>query len=890
MTNRGFRRFLHLPRSPRRIRADVDDELRFDIEMRARDLAAQGLTPDAARRQAESEFGDLEETRRYCTALDMQREAELRRVNVIADALGDLAVAWRAMRRTPGFAAVVVATLALGIGANTAVFSVVRRVLIAPLPYRAPNQLLRFYTAPAPDGDDDKLSAVELSALAASSRSLAGVTMFGNYGGVIYTDEHTAEPWQTVQVASNFFDVLGVRPLFGRQFQDDDLAPGAQPAIILSYPLWRRVFGDDANVIGRKIQINSVATTIIAVLPPSFVGPTFSAEALLPLNVPGVLRSAQFSRQRAWRSVGRLRAGVTPAALESELALLRGRIAAQYPEITNAGVIRPVPLHGAMVRGARPVLLLVMGGAALVLVITCVNIAGLFLSRAAARRRELGVRAALGAGRGRLIRQVVTETGLYGLAGGAAGVALAFAMKRAFVAVIGSILPQMGEIRIDVGVLVFAAAVSLACGLAFGFLPALAATRIDLRDALGDSGMRSASQGRSQVRGTRTLVSAQIALAIVLLVGAGLLLRTFVTLVSTNLGYAADSHVLTFRVNLPTARYRDADARAAFFHRYLDRVRALPGVQSAGYTSISPWNGPYGVDLRIEGRPVDANDIPRLEYETATDGYFASLGIPIRAGRGIQPGDRPGAVPVVVVSESVARRFWPNASPIGAQVLLGTGRSDSAVARTVIGVVGDVRPNVTEDIAPTVYVSEWQTMVYGGELMVRSAGSASAVIEPAKRALLELDPKLPLLFPRTLREVLTTSIARQQLAMALTGTFAVLALVLATLGVYSVMAYAVTARTREFGIRSALGAGRKSILVLVLRQGVATTILGVLCGLGAAALVSRYVSSLLAGVSAHDPLTFLVAPLLLVAVALIACILPARAATRVQPVEALRAE
>ena len=326
--------------------------------------------------------------------------------------------------------------------------------------------------------------------------------MFGNYGSVVYTDEHTAEPWRTVQIAPNFFDVLGVRPLFGRQFQDEDLAPGAQPAIILSYPLWRRVFGDDAKVVGRKIQSTASPSTMIGVLPPSFIGPTFRAEALLPLNVPGTMRSAGASRSRVWRSVGRLRTGVTPAALESELALLRGRIAAQYPEIKNAGVILPVPLHGAMVGGARPVLLLVMAGAALVLVITCVNIAGLFLSRAAARRRELGVRAALGAGRGRLIRQVVTETSLYGLAGGAAGVGLAFAMKRGFVAVAGSVLPQMGEIRIDLGVLLFAAAVSLACGLAFGFLPALAATRIDLRDALGDAGMRSASQGRSQVRGT----------------------------------------------------------------------------------------------------------------------------------------------------------------------------------------------------------------------------------------------------------------------------------------------------------------------------------------------------------------------------------------------------
>jgi putative ABC transport system permease protein len=891
---KGIRRFLRLPRSKTRIRAEVDEELRFDIEMRASDLERQGMPAGAAHARALAEFGDLEATRRYCEETDMESEAQFRRVRILSDLRADLAIAWRSMRRTPAFAFVVGTTLALGIGANTTVFSVVKRVLITPLPYRAPEQLYRLYTTPSSvDGDNDKLSAVEITALSEGARSLAGVTEFGMYGGMTFTDGHTAEPWGTVQVALNFLDVIGVRPALGRQFVAEDLGPTGPRVVIITHQLWQRAFGGDPEVVGRLIQLNSIDMRIVGVLPKSFVGPTFTADALLPLNFPAILRSSPRNvRSRAWRGIVRIRAGVSESAMNADLATVGQRVRAQYPEIRNGGVFLPMSLHGAMVGNAETVLLLVMGGALLVLVITCANIAGLFLSRGSARRRELGVRAALGAGRSRLVRQMLTESALYGLAGGAAGVALAVVMTRVFVGVAGSTLPQLGEIRLDGVSLGFAATVAILCGIAVGVAPAVAATRVDLREALGDGGNRSASMGTSSVRGRRALVAAQLGVAVVLLVGAGLLMRTFTALTHTALGYAVDDRTLTFRVNLPSARYRDTAARASLVSALVDRVRRLPGVQAVGYTAVAPWNGGMmNVGFRVEGRQVDVNAVPNVQYATASDEYFAASDTPLRAGRAFTPADRVGSPFVVIISESVARRFWPGGSAIGARGRLGSGAPrDDGDPFEVVGIVADTRPNVMADVVPTVYVSERQWPGWGGEFVVRASGDASRLIPGVKSILHELDPQLPLIFPRTLREVLDQTIARQHLAMVLMLSFAGLAVVLAALGVYGVMAYSVIGRTREFGIRSALGAERRAIVALVLRQGATTTIVGIGGGLVAAALASRYVASLLVGVTAHDTLTFTLSALVLLFVAGMACVLPARRATRVEPVEALRAE
>ena len=892
---RRLARYLRLPRTASRIRADIDAELHFELEMRARDLEAQGLGAAAAHERARAEFGDLEATRRYCEELDMDSEAGMRHAHLVDDLRSDLAIAWRAMRRAPGFVAVVLTTLALAIGVNTTVFSVVRRVLIAPLPYPEPDQLYRLYVQPsAVDGDDDRLSLVELANFPSQSGSVAAVIVSGNYRISTYTDGRVAEPWRNAIVSLDFLDVLGVGPILGRNFTEVDVAIGAPPGVMIGYDTWQRTFGGDPLIIGRQVKLDNTEHIVVGVLPGEFIMPEPrwpKIDALRPVDVSRILSTARrTSRSRGWYALARLREGATRTALEAELPVLRGRVQADFPEIRNAGVVRAVPLHEAMVGNAGPALRLVMACALVVLVIACVNIAGLFLSRAASRRRELGLRVALGAGRARLVRQVLTESLVYGLVGGALGVGIAVASTRAFMSLAGTAIPQVGDIRIDAGVLGFAAAISMACGIAFGVVPALGATRLDFRAALGDVADRGASQGRAVARGTSTLVSAQIALAILLLVGAGLLVRTFVKLTRADVGYSADHRTLTFHANLP--RSRDAAGWPTRVDAFVERLRALPGVTAVGYTAATPWmGGMMDIRLRIQGRPPDASS-PLMQFSTGSTESFEALGIPVRSGRVFSPGDRVGTAPVLVISQSVARRYWPDADPIGARVQIVEGDvSDSAPWHEVVGVVGDVRASAGADPVGTVYgfSDQWIDFI-DLQFVMRTIGSAETLIPGVKDVLHDIAPTTPLLYPRTVRDVMRDAVARQRLAMVLVGSFAALALVLAALGIYSVMAYAVSARTREFGIRSALGAGRATILLLVLRRGVATTLAGVSAGLGLAAVLSTHASPLLVGVSAFDALTFVVAPTIAAAAAMVACLIPARAATRVQPIEALRVE
>lgn len=888
-------RFLRFPRSAARIRADIDDEITFDIDMRAGDLVRQGMDAREAQARAAREFGDLDTTRRYCEEIDMQIEADARRSSFLEDMRADVTIAVRGMRRTPLFAGVVLLTLALGIGANTAVFSVVRRVLITPLPFRAPEQLYRLYTTPAAtDGDNDKLALVELTELAAQSRSLIGLTLFGNYQGVTYSDDRMADSWQSVSVAPNFFDVLGVRPVLGRTFRTDDFAQGAPSVLIITYQVWQRVFGGDRGLVGHLVQLNAKPFTVVGVLPESFVGPTFNADMLLPLNVDAAMRSPRFARSRAWRSVARLKPGVSLEQWRVELAVLRQHIQTAHPEIKNAGVVLPTPLHEAIVGGAGPVLWLVMGGALIVLLATCVNIAGLFLSRAAARRRELGIRAALGAGRGRLIRQVLAETLLYGVIGGGIGILLGAALKAALLHLTGPMLPKLGDVRIDAGVLVFALMASVASGLLFGVMPAAAATRVDVRDALGDTGGRAASRGTATARASRLLVSAQVAFALVLVIGASLLVRTFKTLLDTDLGYQTTNHQATFFLNFG-AGYRDPASQNAFIESFTRRLHALPGVTEVGYTVTNPWNGSWiSPHFQIDGRSPTGDGPPSAVLSTSSAEYFKAVGMTVRMGRGFTGGDGPGGAPVAVISESMAKRYWPNSSPVGARIRLtdfyARSPGDTLLLREVVGVVGDVKEDAMSEASPTIYLPAEQVQVGGGSFVVRTTGEAATLLPLIKDAVHTLDTKVPMVAPRTLRDVLSNIVRRQNVAMTLTGLFALLALLLAGLGVYGIMSYNVLARTREFGIRAALGASRGSVLGLVLRDGLATTLLGLVAGLLLAAGLSRFAASLLVGVTARDPVSYVAALIILGLVALAACAVPARAATRVEPVEALRLE
>ncbi|MGH7720692.1 MAG: ADOP family duplicated permease [Gemmatimonadaceae bacterium] len=887
MSNPFRRRFFQLPwRSADRIQADVDEELRAELDERARELMESGCPEQEARRRALEDFGDFEATRRYCAELDRAGDAEERRAELLGELRQDVRFAWRGMRRTPGFALVVLITLALGIGATTAVFSVVRQVLIDRLPYAAPGQLVLLYGATDREpGARGMVSATEISDVAHQSTTLSAIAPFGNHAGYTYVSDREADMWAGTSVGPAFFRTLGAPALLGRTIDERDVEATAIPVVVLSYALWQRAFGGDSGVVGRKVRLNGVLHTVIGVMPPTFISPARAPEAWLPLDLSAVLRGPT-AAGRVFGAIGRMASDATVARARAELDAIARQRPETSPDPNVARSMNPVPIRDAMVGGARPVLLVVMGAAALVLLVACVNVAGLFLARAMTRRRELAVRAALGAGRGRLVRQLLTESAMLGLAGGAIGIALAFWVKDILVGVAGRLLQPIGDVRVDGGVLAFAVILSLASGLGFGLLPAVLAARTDLNAALAESS-RGAVGGQARTRTGRLLVAGQMALAVVLLIGAGLLGRTLVALERTDVGYSTAPQVLTFRINLGP-EYADAARQTSFFSELLARLRALPGVGAAGMIAISPWNGPYPARLVVEGRSEPTATAPPVAlHASASDGYFAAVGIPLRAGRAFTPSDREGSLPVALISESLARKYWPGATPIGARICVGP---DDAPWRQVVGVVGDVRASALSDAAATVYVPAWQDLWRGNELVVRTTGDGMTLVPAIRREVRDLDPTLPLVTPQTMDDVSRTLLASQRLPMLFTSAFAALALVLAALGVYGVTAYTVTTRTREFGIRTALGGRRGSILWLVMRHGLATAVAGTIVGLAIAAAASRSLAGLLFGVTPHDVATFVAAPLVLIAVSIAACLLPARRATLVNPVDVLHSD
>ncbi|HET7566241.1 MAG TPA: ABC transporter permease [Gemmatimonadaceae bacterium] len=883
------RRFFQLPwRSARRIRADVDEELAFELDMRTAELIQQGLSEADARRHAIAEFGDLDETRRVCVELDRGGERATRRAEWLAELRQDVRLAWRGMRRTPGFAIVVLITLALGLGANTAVFSVVRKVLLDQLPYHEPDRLVRLYGGTMDNPDPRNMVTAFEIAEAQRSPAFAKVGAFGNYGGTTYIGDQGAEIWTSVQVDQGFFHVLGVRALLGRTIDARDVGTDAVPVVVLSYALWQRTFGGDSSIVGRDIRLGSQAYTVVGVMPPTFVSPDRNPDIWTPLDLQRFLRDPVRSRQtRIFRAIGRMADGVTPTQLRTTLDVMASRERDQYPELKKVAALNAVSLRETLVGGVRPILLVVMGAAALVLVLACVNVAGLFLSRAAARRRELAVRAALGAGRARLVRQLLTEGAMLALAGGAMGVGLAFWAKHALVDIAARELPPVGEIRIDTGVLAFAVVISLLSALMFGLLPALTGTRLDLHGSLMESS-RGASGGRVSTRMGRALVVAQVALAVVLLIGAGLLGRTLVALENRGVGFDTGPNELTFGVNLFTPAYADAARRSTFIDNFTTALRALPGVRAVGMVMIAPWSSPNGTRFMIAGRPEPApGSENEARFDATSEDYFTALGIPIRRGRAFTPQDRDGAPLVAIVSESLAREYWPGESPIGQRIRLD---SRTGPWREVVGIVGDVREDPAQDVMPTIYVPMKQHPDGGGVFVIRTTGDPAALVPAIRRVLHGMDPALPLVWVQTLPDILKDKLGAQRLPTFFTTAFASLALVLAALGVYSVLAYSVTARQREFGIRTALGARRSSVLALVVRQGMTLAVIGTIIGLLIAAAASRVLTGLLVGVTAHDPVTFVAMPLVLLAVSVAACLIPARRATKVEPVEALRAE
>jgi putative ABC transport system permease protein len=792
----------------------------------------------------------------------------------------DLRYAIRTLTKSPGFTLAAVLTLALGIGANAALFSVINAVLLRPLPYRDPGRLVTLWESDARHGlDREPVSPPNYLDWRAQTRTLEDAAAY-RYWGFAVTGAGEPERVTGARVSASLFPLLGVRLAAGRAFTADEDRFGSGAVAVISDALWRRRFGSEPGAVGRSVTLNGGSFTIVGVLPPDAGLP--DADVWVPLAVEPFALT-----QRGARSltvVGRLRPGATLEQARAELHAIAGRTSAAFP--ASAGWdVAVVPLKDRLVAGVRPTLLLLWAAVGFVLLIACANLANLMVARAMAREQEMALRTALGAGRGRLVRQLLTESVLVALAGGAAGLLLAGLGVESLLRLSPS-LPRTSEVGVDGAVLVFTLALSIAAGLGFGLVPAWHAATTEPGRSLKEGGR--ATEGKRLSAFRSAAVASEVALALMLLFGAGLLVRSLTRLQAVDPGFQS-SHVLTMSVSLPGSRYGEESRKAQFFGQLLDRVARLPGVAAAGVVSHLPLAGRgLNADVRADHGPETSM---LADYVSATPGYFRAMGIPLLAGRQLGEGDGPQSPPVVVISDRLARRLWPGQDPVGRRVAVGASIGADTSPRVIVGVVGDVRASGLEsEPGAAVYApfaqNAWPTM----SVVVRSSADPVQLAAAVRRQVLAQDPDQPVYAVRTLDDVLGASLASRRVQMLLLGAFALAALALAAVGVYGVVAQTVRRRTHEIGVRVALGAQRRDVLRLVVGRGMRPVGIGVLAGGVAAAATGRLLRGLLYGVTPADPTTFVAAAIFLAVIALVACVLPARRAVRVDPVVALRSE
>ena len=806
--------------------------------------------------------------------------------------LQDVRYAVRTLLKSLGFAAVAVLALALGIGANTAIFSVVKAVLLSPLPYPEPERLVWVRESnPGADIPDEPASAPNYNDWRTQVRSFDGLAAYANTA-LTLTDGGGGEPERipAVSTSANFFQVVGVAPALGRGFLPEEETAGKNRVVVLSHGLWQRRFGASPQALGQTITLGGNAYTVVGVAPADFKSPVRGPKAP-EMWVPIAFNFNQNVRRSDYLNViGRLRAGATIGQAQAELAGVAARLEQEYPA-TNAGwTVTTQPLHERVVGNVRQALWVLMGVVGFLLLIACANVANLLLARAAARRQELAVRSALGAGRGRLVRQLLTESLLLGIAGGGLGLILAAWGVELLVALSPGNIPRLEEAGLDARVLAFTFGVSVLTGVVFGLLPALSASKTDLAESLKEGGSRGPTAGQGARRLRSSLVIAEIAITAVLLACAGLMIRSFNAIQSVDPGFRPE-RVLTFEFSLPSAKYKDEPQIAAFYEQLTARAAALPGVERAALVDSLPLGG--GADVLsfvIEGRPeLPPEKVQDAMFSTATPDYFDVLGIGHVRGERLTERHRDGVPDVGVINETMARKFWPDEDPIGKRVNLG----DPARAPwiTVIGVVKDARSSgLDKEPYAQMYLPALQFRQRTMTFVARTSADPATLVPALRRELGALDQDLPLYNVRTMEQVLAESVARRRFQMILIAAFAGVGLLLAAVGIYGVISYTVTQRSHEIGVRMALGARASDILKLVVGQGLGLTLAGVGLGLAGSFALTRVLSSLLYGVTATDPLTFACVSLAMLGVALLACLIPARRATKVDPMVALRYE
>ena len=867
-----------------------DDELRREIESHldaeAEDYVADGMSAEQAREAARRRFGNVTRT-----------EEEVRAIRTriwFADLRQDVRHAGRMLRKNRAFTAIAVLTLALGIGANTAIFSLVHAVAIRPLPFPDPDRLVVIWEDFRGRGGPATVEAApgNFKDWKDQNRVFEGMEAISGRETFNLTGRGDPERLAGARVTDNLFSLLGVRPIMGRVFLDDSDRARGTPVALISDGLWRRRFGADPSLVGQPITLDGLPHTVLGIVPADLQFPAKGAEVWVP--VP--FTPQQLAQRTTWYLyvVARLKPGVSLEQARADMGSIAQRLAEQNPGTNTRLGVTVVPLHEQYVGAARPLLILLVGTVGVVLLIACVNVAHLLLARGAERRREIAVRCAIGAGRGRVLRQLLTESAVLGTLGATAGLALALAASRFLTRLIPENFPQGMTLGLEPTVLVVSAASALLTTILFGTGPSFAASRVDLQDALRQAAMRGSTRRDRGIR--NALVVAEVALTVVLLTAAGLLLRSYSQLSVVDIGFPAGG-LLVGETPLSPLRYRGTPRRAQFVADVLQRFETLPGVESAGYVNYLPMTFPGGRNgFAIEGRPAPTpTQVPRqLAINRAiTPDYLRTLGVPLRRGRYFDQRDGPDAPGVVIINDTMARTFWPDEDPIGRRIRFG----GPPASWTIVGIVGDVR-QIELDLSPEpeMFVPLTQLpaltppFIWPRHFVIRTAGDPLALTAAVRAAIASVDDDQPVANLQTMEQLVDGQLSDRGTQLALIGAFSILALVLASVGLYGVLSYAVTQQTPEIGLRMALGATRTSVVSTLVRRTCRLTFAGLVIGLAAASLVTRTFAVLLYEVSPTDPFAFAATAGVLIAVAAVACLAPARRATRIDPLVALRAE
>jgi predicted permease len=870
-----------------RVEGELDKELRFHLEQQIEENLALGIPPAEARRAALRRLGGMAQIQEECR--------DMRRTNYIENLWHDLHYAMRMLAKSPGFTVVIVLTLALSIGANSAIFSVIDGVLLRPLPYPEADRIVRFFFhgATYPRFPLNPFDFRDFRARNRSFDSLAGFTR----GDLQLSGAGRPERFAGFQVTAGYFHVLGLHPARGHEFNTNNELPGNGRLVILSDRLWRSRFAADPDIIGRKIMLDSQPFTVAAVMPPGTDHPGNEYHGLahgetVDLWWPFTFRGDPNQRGSHYLEViGRLKSGITPAQAQAEMNGLIAQLAREHPDALEGWQALLVPLYQEIVGPTRRLLLVLLGAVALVLLIACANAANLLLARATARQREIAVRAALGAGRSRLIRQMLAESLLIALLGGGLAAGIAVAGVRTLVVMLPAGFPRADTIHVNAAVFAFTLLIALATGMLFGLAPALQAARMDLQQSLRDGGRGSTGSGR-HTRLRSVLVVGEVSLACVLLIGAGLMLRSFVNLLRTEPGFRPE-HVLTASISLPDEHYKPSEA-PLFYRRLVTNLSSVSGVRAVGVGTDLPWTG-YDDNIggfTIEGKKPPAHEEFHARYHVAGPDYFRALGIPLIRGRFFTDGDSMDARLALIVNQSMARRYWPNEDAVGKRITF-EDKPKEKDWMTVVGIVGDVKDKPDSKAAEMALwwpVLQSPVGINQMSVVLRGSSDPAWLVNALREAVRQLDPTLAVADVRLMDQIADASVSTPRFALFLVVLFGGLALTLAAIGMYGVISYSVNQRTHEFGLRMALGAKPFDVQRLVLREGIQLALLGAALGIAGALALGRILGSLLYEVGSADPVTFASVSLVAITIAALACYLPARRATNADPIASLRSE